>query len=39
MVALDFWPAFQAAGGRELFAVALISYSLNVRKDDPLFTT
>lgn len=31
------WPALQAAGVHELFAVALISYSLNVRKDDPLF--
>lgn len=31
------WPALQAAGVHELFAVALISYSLGVRKDDPLF--
>jgi hypothetical protein len=31
------WPALQAAGVHELFAVALISYSLNLRKDDPLF--
>jgi len=31
------WPALQAAGVHDLFSVALISYSLNVRKDDPLF--
>lgn len=31
------WPALQAAGVHELFAVVLISYSLNVRKDEPLF--
>lgn len=31
------WPALQMAGVHELFAVGLISYSLNVRKDDPLF--
>jgi hypothetical protein len=31
------WPALQAADVHDLFAVALISYSLNVRKDDPLF--
>lgn len=31
------WPALQQAGVHELFAVGLISYSLNVRKDDPLF--
>lgn len=27
----------QQAGFHELFAVGLVSYSLNVRKDDPLF--
>ena len=27
----------QLAGVHELFAVGLVSYSLNVRKDDPLF--
>jgi FMN phosphatase YigB (HAD superfamily) len=31
------WPALQRAGVHELFAVALISSSLKVRKDDPLF--
>jgi phosphoglycolate phosphatase-like HAD superfamily hydrolase len=31
------WPALQLAGVHELFAVGLVSYSLNVRKDDPLF--
>jgi FMN phosphatase YigB (HAD superfamily) len=31
------WPALQLAGVHELFQVALISYSLNVRKDEPLF--
>jgi FMN phosphatase YigB (HAD superfamily) len=31
------WPALQMAGVHELFAVALISYSLNVSKDEPLF--
>lgn len=31
------WPALQAAGVHELFAVGLISYSLNVSKDEPLF--
>lgn len=31
------WPALQVAGVHELFAVGLISYSLNVSKDDPLF--
>jgi FMN phosphatase YigB (HAD superfamily) len=31
------WPALQLAGVHELFAVALVSYSLNVRKDEPLF--
>jgi FMN phosphatase YigB (HAD superfamily) len=31
------WPALQQAGVHELFAVGLVSYSLNVRKDDPLF--
>jgi FMN phosphatase YigB (HAD superfamily) len=31
------WPALQLAGVHDLFAVALVSYSLNVRKDDPLF--
>jgi FMN phosphatase YigB (HAD superfamily) len=30
-------PALQAAGVDELIKVALISYSLGVRKDDPLF--
>jgi predicted HAD superfamily phosphohydrolase YqeG len=31
------WPPLQMAGVHELFAVALISSSLKVRKDDPLF--
>ena len=31
------WPALQMAGVHELFAVSLNSYSLNVRKDSPLF--
>lgn len=31
------WPALQLAGVHELFAAGLISCSLNVRKDDPLF--
>lgn len=31
------WPALQMAGVHELFAVVLASYSLNVKKDDPLF--
>ncbi|GAA4234857.1 hypothetical protein GCM10022254_40740 [Actinomadura meridiana] len=31
------WPALQVAGVHELFAVGLISYSLNVAKDEPLF--
>ena len=31
------WPALQAAGVHELFAVGLVSYSLNIRKNDPLF--
>jgi FMN phosphatase YigB (HAD superfamily) len=31
------WPALQLAGVHELFAVGLVSYSLNVRKDSPLF--
>jgi FMN phosphatase YigB (HAD superfamily) len=31
------WPALQAAGVHDLFAVALISYALNVGKDEPLF--
>jgi FMN phosphatase YigB (HAD superfamily) len=31
------WPALQLAGVHELFAAGLVSYSLNVRKDDPLF--
>lgn len=31
------WPALQAAGVHELIKVALISYSLGVRKDNPLF--
>ncbi|WP_395111340.1 HAD family hydrolase [Actinomadura sp. SCN-SB] len=31
------WPALQLGGVEKLFSVALISYSLNVRKDDPLF--
>lgn len=31
------WPALQMAGVHELFAVGLVSYSLNVRKDEPLF--
>lgn len=33
------WPALQVAGVDELFAVGLVSYSLNVRKPDPLFYT
>jgi hypothetical protein len=31
------WLALQTAGVHELFAVALVLYVLNVRKDDPLF--
>ena len=31
------WPALQAAGVDKLIKAALISYSLGVRKDDPLF--
>jgi FMN phosphatase YigB (HAD superfamily) len=31
------WPALQMAGVHELFSVGLISYSLNVRKNDSLF--
>lgn len=37
MVAETRWPALQMAGVHELFAVGLVSSSLNVRKDDPLF--
>ena len=31
------WSALQIVGVHELFAVGLVSYSLNVRKDEPLF--
>jgi FMN phosphatase YigB (HAD superfamily) len=31
------WPALQKAGIDDLFSVALLSYPLGVRKDDPLF--
>jgi FMN phosphatase YigB (HAD superfamily) len=31
------WPALQMAGVHDLFKVALVSYSLNVRKDEALF--
>lgn len=31
------WPALAMAGVDELFAVGLVSYSLNVRKNEPLF--
>jgi FMN phosphatase YigB (HAD superfamily) len=31
------WPALQLAGVHQLFAVGLVSYSLNVRKGEPLF--